>query len=157
MGAAGNYSTKDPMVSADTILIVDSEDSSKVKRATADTVVEAAGVNVFGVSFFFPGTYEASQVLASFKPKVAFTVAAGSSAIAIDLTDGANPSATAVISFKKNGTEWASASIATDGTATITNTSGASFTTSDRFSIVAPTTADTTLEGMSASLLATRA
>ena len=44
MAAAGNYSTKTTMVSADTVLLVDSEDSSKVKRVTADTVVGASTI-----------------------------------------------------------------------------------------------------------------
>ena len=69
---------------------------------------------------------------------------------------GTNPTSTATFSLQKNGSQFGTVAIATNGTTTLTAASPTSFTTSDEFSIVAPGTQDTTLADVRCSIYGTR-
>jgi len=110
----------------------------------------------FTLPVYVPGTYTAAQLLAPVSPTFACSIPADLAGTTVAVK-GANPTASAVISLEKNGTEFGTITIATDGTATLASTSGATFNgTTDYLDIFAPASADTTLAGVSINLAMTR-
>jgi len=123
-------------------------------------VSRRAGINKVGVSFaigaFIPGTYSAGQRMAGIVIPIACTIPAnltGSTARVFE----ANPTASTVISLRKNGTEFGTITIATNGACTLAAASETSFNgTTDYLEIIAPLSADSTLAGLNINIKARR-
>src|SRR5208282_3197619 len=101
------------------------------------------------------GTYTASQELfyTVYPRNVTFPVGLTASIAGCRV----NPHSTAVVTLKKNGSSIGSISISTLGVATITFTAAVSFNgATDSFSIVAPSSADSTFAGFFISIYASR-
>jgi hypothetical protein len=103
------------------------------------------GVNAHPVMFpvWLAGKPDAGMVIFKAKTTIPFKFLTGLYGWQVDI--GVNPAATAVYSFRKNGVEFGTLSIATNGTPTWTCTSSVAFVPGDLFTIVAPATQDSTL------------
>lgn len=97
------------------------------------------------VAFFFTTTPSASEVLALYVAADAFTIPANM--VGSQVKVGTNPTATFAIDVQQNGSSIGTISIATDGTPTLTTTSGTakSIAAGDVLKFVAPSSADSTI------------
>ena len=110
----------------------------------------------FAIGVFVPGTYEDGQRMAGVVIPIACTIPAGLTGSTFKVFEE-NPDSSAVVSLKKNGVEFGTITIATDGACTPAAASETTFNgTSDYLEIIAPASADTTLAGVNINLMATR-
>jgi hypothetical protein len=80
-------------------------------------------------------------------PAFAMNIPADLAGTTVRLT--ANPTASVTVTLKRNGTDFGTVAVATDGSYTLTSASGASFNgTSDELTAHGPATADATLTNL---------
>lgn len=122
-------------------------------RGTLAKAIQDVGLSTqaYDLFLFAPGILTASQKIAVLKMTRAITLPVnfGGSQVSV----GTNPTNPATISVKKNGVEFGTIAIATNGVVTLTATA-TSFAVGDVISIVAPVGADATLSDLAITLVA---
>jgi hypothetical protein len=107
------------------------------------------------IPFFFTTTPTSSEVLAIYVAVDGFTIAANMSGSQVKV--GTNATATFAIDVQQNGSSIGTISIATNGTVTLTTTSGASKSVAagDVIKFIAPSTTDATIANVAVNIKGT--
>lgn len=128
---------------------------ARVVQTSAGKVFACVGgtwVNrsTYNMVFFFPDRMSNGQTLARVIVPRAFTVPQNCSGSLAG--PGTNATGTTVVTVKRNGSTFASISIATSGTATWTCSSATTLAVGDVLTVVGPATADATMADLSITL-----